>query len=916
MMPYLDTREFYAWYYEKVIDAAQKIFREEINPVTLTMASAPFGRTFNPPNLDVRRASGSSWRGCQQWTLAAGKWTRNAKARAPGFALVWGHFDWSVITENVLWGFVLTRSGHNNYWVDVPLTFNADMTHTRASWAIRRWRHKTAHAERLLLDAKPSLSEAAVLNATAFNTNWIRRFSGRMTKSVKISLNQAGFGFTDADWKDLSKHKIIFAMFSSALSEKQARALSRYVEGGGTLVLGQRFATHNKYRIPFKTSPGHGLAERWGLRVTGKNDRITRKSRQGRKKVTAKLDGLGPAFAGLKLESRRALTEKVKSKGWKRLVRYPDNAPALLTRKMGKGRLVYLNAGYWVHKYIQWVTDTGPKRQGFFRLIEKLCADAGARRTFRIDGNPAETLHMAALDWTDPSGKIGYAVVRTQGQGVWTSGKLSWLGPQTAGYDVFGGDPTRPAPVYGKKVSLHLRPGAGRVLAFTRKPIAAVKVRPRSKRLTLGTPLQINVKILDRTGKPVPGAFPLEVRVKSGKGDILSLSRDLSLKSGGTVRLRTALNESPGEWTVSVRDGISRISGSATVTARAPRGVKSAPDFPAWGQPSELWEAERMPAGEFVDKLKKLADIYRRDMGKETWMVKQQLGAHYSFFGRTRHALIRDLWRVDWRAHAKALRGAVQGGANLILVGEDLGLDPATGLTISPYQKAMQLAAVVKAMKGAAWSGLSADGEVVRARLGRGSLVLSRLTPDGASSSWSYARFWLERLQRTLKTRPAHRKISAPNERSLRRWLSGKETLVKGSRSIEWTGGWEDEVHRRPVWKDVWKQAFNPKKHTTGPVFLLRLPPTGKVRSARIELAVESKGKVSVDIGADGSVEGKANAARSIPLAKAVSSHLSWRERACGGVERDLNAWRLVPIRFQADVPFKVQVKSVTVKLR
>ncbi len=909
MMPYLDTREFYGWYYEKVIDAALKILREEINPVPLTMASAPFGKTFDPPNLDVRLAGSSNFRESQHWTLAA-------NAPEPGFALVWGHYDWPVAAENVHWGHVIKRSGHNDYWVDVPLTFNADMTHTRASFAIRRWRHNTAHAERLLLDARPTRSEVAVLKSSNTNTQWMKRFAGRMYNSIRIALNQGGFGFADVDWDDLAKYKIIFAPFSSALSQEQARALNRYVEGGGTLVFGQRFATHNQHRVALETSPGHGLAEQWGLTVTEKNERIPRTDRADRKKVTANLDALGPDFAGLKLESPGPLNEKVQADGWTRLAQYSDDVPALLTRKLDQGTLVYLNAGYWTHKYIQWVTDTGPRRQAFYRLIEHLGTQAGARRAFRIDGNFSETLHMAAMDWTDPSGEIGYAVVRTNGQTVWTSGKLFWLGPQTACYDVYGGDPKRPAPVYGKEVDLHLRPGAGRLLAFTDRPIADVKVRAPAQGLTPGEPLRVEVEMLDAEGKPVPGAFPLDVRVRSGEREIPGLRRDLSLESGEALTLATALDDPAGRWTVSVREGISRRVGTTTIDVAAPPESETSPGLRAWGQPSELWEAERMPTQEFVAKLEQLATVYHREPGDETWMIKQWLGAYYSYFSDTRHALLRDLWRVDWREYAEALRSAVEGGADLILVGEDLGLDPATGLPVSPYQEATQLAAVAEAMKGATWSGLSGDGEVIHAKLGRGSLVLSRLTPDGASSSWSYARFWLKHLQQMLAAAPAHPEVPAPNAQDLRRWLSGEAALVKGPRTVVWQGGWEDEVGRRPVWKDAWKQSFDPGKQTTGPVFVLRLPPTGDVEQATVDLAVKNDAPVMIDIGASASVDGNADDAGAMPWAQAINDHLAWRERECGGVERDLNGWRLVPIRFRSDAPFNVRMNSVKLTIQ
>jgi hypothetical protein len=318
-----------------------------------------------------------------------------------------------------------------------------------------------------------------------------------------------------------------------------------------------------------------------------------------------------------------------------------------------------------------------------------------------------------------------------------------------------------------------------------------------------------------------------------------------------------------------------------------------------------------------VDKLRKLAEVYRRDPAGDTWMVKQRLGAHYCLFGGTRHALMSNLLRVDWREYTDALRRAVEGGAQLVLVGEDLGLDPATGLSVCPYEKPTQTDAVAGAMAGARWCALSADGEIVRASLGRGSLVLSRITPDGASSSWGYAAAWQKRLRRIIAADRSRGAIPPPDAELLRRWLTGEAALVAGPRTAVWRGGWEAEVGRRPVWKDDWVRTFDPGKDTTGPVFVLRLPPTGEVLEAKAELALEGEGPVGIDIGADGSVEGECapGARTALPWAEAINAHLAWREEAGGGVERDLNGWRLVPIRFRASCPFEVRVEQVVLKL-
>jgi hypothetical protein len=905
LAPYTDTMAFYHWYYDRVVGAALKILREEINPVPLTMASAPSSWIFESPRTDVRLAGGGAWTDSQDWSQQA------VNGRDPGFGIAWGHFDWPVATENVLWGWVITRSGHNNYWVDVPLMFNPDMSLTRSTWAIRRWRTRTAHAERLLLDAVPAPpSEAGVLMPTG---SYLPRTPSEIANSVKIALNQGGFGFADADPQTLEKYKLVFAVFRNQLSQAEADAMSTYVERGGTLVFFPRFAGQDEYGVPQQTVPGFGLAQKWGLTVTGRSDPIP--LRYSRANVRADLSGLGADLAGLTLESQEFLNEQVEHNGWIALASYPDGTPALLTRRFGKGRLVYLNAAYQSQRYIQWVTSTDAARQGFYRLIEKLCLDAGVRRAFRMEGDLAQVLHMAALQWTDPTGKIGYVVTRTHGQTIWTGGKLHWLGPQTAGYDVYGGDPDAPAPVYGTEVALQLRPGAGRLLAFTTASVKTVKVIAHSAKLTAGDSLAVTVEILDAAGRPVPGQFPLEIRIDGPEGEIAGLRRDLSLASGATVKIGTATNDPTGSWTITVRDGISRLTGRTGVTVGAATDTAPVPAFQPWGWPSENWEVERMPAAEFVATLRQLAEVYRTDHAGQSWRAKQWLGAHYCLFPGTRHALLRNLIELDWTRHVEALRQAVAEGTNLILVGEDLGLDPATGLPAWACD-ARQLEAVAAAMRDATWESLSGDGEVIRASLGRGSLVLCRNTPDGVSSSWGAAVAWQQDLLRNLAAKPTG-DFPVPNAARLARWLAGREALKTGLRTADWQGGWEAEERGAPVWRNEWTAKVDPANGEPGPVFVLRLPPVGTVREAALDLAITGKGSVAMDVGADGGGKiacpsGQATVAFE---AETIGGYLAWREQECGGSERDLNGWRLVPIRFSADDEAEIVVRRAQVIL-
>lgn len=901
LAPYTDTAAFYHWYYDKVVRAALKILRDEVNPVPLTMASAPSSWIFNPPSVDVRLAEAGGWTESQEWS------NRGGLGREPGFGIAWGHFDWPVATENVLWGWVIERSGHNNYWVDVPLMFNPDMTLTRGAWAIRRWRAQTTHAERLLLDAVPVGSDAAVLGPAGSFAN---RMPSDVAGSVKVALSQGGFGFVEADVKGLAKHKIVFAVFRDNVSKAEAEALSAYVESGGTLVLFPRFAGKDKHGVAHKVVPGFDLAEKWGLKITGGKDPVPQHFH--RESVRADLSVLGQSFTGVVLQSPKALIERIQHHGWTELARYPDKTPALLSRRLGKGRIVCVNAAYQSQWYIQHVTPTDIARQGFYRLIEKLCTDAGVGRAYKIEGDLKQVLHTAALRWSDPTGQIGYVVARTHGQTIWTNGTLSWLGAQSACYDVYGGDPAQPAPVYGKEIAMQLRPGAGRLLAFTAVPVKTVKITSTAGKITAGEALAFTVEILDAAGKHVPGEFPLDIRVSGPAGEIPGLRREVSLASGKTVRIPTAINDPPAAWTIQVREGISRLKGQATVDVAASRATAGAPAFHPWGQPSEHPEPDRMPATEFVDLLQRLATVYRTDRAVDGWDAKQRLGAHYCFFPGTRHELVRQLVQTDWPRHAKALGQAVSDGAHLILAAEDLGLDLSTGLPAWPTD-AKQADALASALAGAAWECLSSDGETVRASLGKGSVVLSRTGPDGASSTWGAAAAWQRDLLQTLAAK-AGAKIPAPDARRLSDWLAGHITLAPGPRTILWSGGHETHQQNTPTWQTEWTARLQPASVKPGPVFVLRLPPAGVVKKASLDLSVAGEAGVSLDIGAyaKSPVDApKGESTVKLPP-EALNDYLAWRQQHCARIERDLNGWRLIPIRFSPSAQTEITVRRAT----
>ena len=822
----------------------------------------------------------------------------------PGFGLIWGHFDWSVMTDNMFWGFLLTRSGHNNYWVDIPLNFNNDLSHTRASFAMRQWTHQLAGHERIILDSRPHQAEIGVLEPSGLGVSLLPR---NMVTSLQVALSQGGFGLPDSHClvgdapERLQRCKIVFAIGRQAMSQHEADRLNTYVESGGTLVFTPRLANQTALGTPQSVIPGCGLAEKWNFRVTGQIAPLPQDHPHDA--VSCKLDGVADSLRGLRLSSEKVFREQVDSRSWTLLAAYDDGSPAILSRQYGKGRLIYLNAMYQSHWYIQWVTPTGSERQGFYRLVEWLCTQAGVQRMLRVDGDLAQTLHMAVKQFTDPTGKIGYTIVRTNGEVPWTSGVLTWLGPQTTCYDVLGGEGKNPAPRLGREVPLHLRPGAGKLLAFVQAPVSSLRVTAKTPELTAGQTMQLAIEILDDAGQPIPGRFPLTLEVEGPQGRISGLGRSFSAESGIHVPIRTALNDPAGNWQVRIIDGITGLSGTSRIRVSTPAMVARSPGFVPWGQPSEILEPARLPPDQFVDRLARLAALYEKDHSAEGWMTKQYLGYHYDFFPGTRHDLLRPLLDIDWPAYAAAIRRAVSDGQTFILTGEDLGIHPASGLSTYPHHDARQLEAISKALEGATWSVVTPDGDTIAATLGKGRVVLCRESIDAAGNTNPELGRWQQRWLAECEAK-YQQPIASPNPRKLLSWWRGTEPITTASRTVSWFSRNQPEI----------KLVLDPTR-PLGETFAFLLPSTGEIRSMSLMITAKGQGKIRFDVGccslSGGEVVSSGEPpvgvkAIQLPWATATDRYLKWAAAHHMGPYRDGSSWRVVPVRVTSNTKVEV----------
>jgi hypothetical protein len=913
LAPYKDTEDFYNWYYDRIIVIARKILREKINPVSQIMSSAPTIGTSNV--YDVRLSGPGCWNESQAYTLNTGE--------EPGYGLIWGHFDWNVMSDNMLWGFLLQRSGHNNYWVDIPLMFNSDLSLTRATMSMRRWTTKLAGHERVILDSKPFVSEVGVLDSNGLS---ISRSPNYMTDSVKVALQQAGFGFANASIDDLKKYKIVIAVSRQAVSPADAEKMNAYVEAGGTLIFTPRFASQTEFGAPQPVSPGNGLADKWGFTVTGKTENIPMYHSGDTQSFS--IDGLGNNCKGTRAAGIKVFREIVKSDGWTQVSAFDDKTPAILTRTLGKGKLVYVNAIYQSHWYIQWVTPTGAERQGFYKMIEQLCSQAGAYRTLKMDGDMEQVLHTAVQQFTDPTGKINYAILRTNGEVPWVNAKCSWLGSQKACYDILGGEVGKPVQVYGnllyvdgipnsgmvrikdsfktpnKNFYLNLKPGSGKLLAFTAELVAKITVSTPNT-IFAGSPVKITVNILDAAGKPVPGAFPLTITVKNSSKTVYEGS--VSLESGQSYTFNTILNDTDAIHDIIVTDGITGLSGTTRVTRKSLIPTPpAAPAFAAWGWPSEILEPVQMSGDTFITRLKRLVELYQKDHSGDGWMAKQNLCAFYDYFPGTRHDIIRPLNDVDWTKYTADINRAVNDGATIILTGEDVNIDPGSGLAIWPHYDGKQITALTTALRDAKWTIATADGDTIVANLGKGKVILCRESIDAAGNTNPEAIRWSQRWQSELaamKDRPVLPNMSIEK---LTDWWSGRTVIANTPRTISWlSSNWREQ-----------KLSLDSNKHL-GEVISIAVP-DGTIKSADILFTpTKGDGKIFVDIGCDDTIDMEISGGQAtVNFTAAISKYLTWKADGITGPYRDGNNWRIVPIRLTTSSRVDVTVGGVKVVLQ
>jgi len=116
------------------------------------------------------------------------------------------------------------------------------------------------------------------------------------------------------------------------------------------------------------------------------------------------------------------------------------------------------------------------------------------------------------------------------------------------------------------KIDASFGPGDGRLFLITPKPVTSVRVATAGQ-ARLGSSVAIRAAVLDNQGKPLAAVIPVQVEVIDAQGRPAEPSGYYAAKDGQfSFTLDLARNDTPGRWTVRVRELASGKTNTATLT--------------------------------------------------------------------------------------------------------------------------------------------------------------------------------------------------------------------------------------------------------------------------------------------------------------------------------------------------------------
>jgi len=651
----------------------------------------------------------------------------NAGDAGHNFQLDWAFADDISQTHAQFGNYLVNGVTMGAYWFDFPLTFNPDLTHTRASAFRKAEFARLLERAPVILHAQglPSTPEVVLLRPHGAYPGEFHTLLGNVLPQYFIP------NAPEDTWRQLlhisgafpgsertPATKLLLLPMAIQLSPEQGAELAAFVRNGGTLITTAGLAGYDLHGKPYADYPGAGMAELLGVKMTA--EYFTNRRQQwtlsawpgGKALETGTLFSMGR-------DNITAQAPDVQVLG-----KYDDGVPALLYRKVGQGQVLHLNSVY----YIQYMRDyTGmPYWPNMGKLAGALLALAGVTPPVNVldeKGQPLESLSWnlaGAGTMTPGAGDVRF--LRMVGSLTPAPVRIVSTQPVAFARDALTG---RVAPVKHE--------GDHWVVSFTRGPEAAhylalfpyipAKMTIAPAPAVAGSRLEVKVRILDAAGKPVSGRHAVTVRATLG-GQPVSQWKEIA--GEGAIGLPLSIRDA-GRVTITATDWTSGLQAQSSVTITpSPLAARLPAPLPPvkHGMPPRTLD----PA-EVTGTLTRLASVYA--MGPQAFHAadeaKWRLGYYTFMLDESRHNLSQRLLApATW--DPAALRAALKGGARWMLTGEDLGIDRLQGQVLTAQDHLGQFEAALAGATPSAVAG--APDQIVYRVPGGGRVLLDRRSFD------------------------------------------------------------------------------------------------------------------------------------------------------------------------------------------
>jgi hypothetical protein len=584
--------------------------------------------------------------------------------------------------------------------------------------------------------------------------------------ALYTALSASGYAPKYVKPNELAGCKVLFVPYVEALDAETAALLRRYVEAGGSLVVFPTLARYDAGGKPYPTCPGAGLEKLMGftadpawvmgrsqVEFPGRNAALEAFAESwiigGEKPEAARAsDRQPPLFFDLPIhvgghpnhycpEGHQKLANLAKDTVV--VGHHQDGEPLFTWRKEGAGEAICFNvllAGESVFPFP--VNDSW---ETFRAVIDQLVRRRGVSPAFEFRNLRAYDEGISdfvTMQYDLPGTATRVLALFGDHRGRTAHARLRVRKPFTVVHDLLTGDalPMLHDPARDVlETAVVVEPGHWRLLALGTAP-------PRQPTLT-GPAAAALGDIASFTlggGRKETAYGRIEVAGPDGSA-LAHHTAGVAVKPGQLVALRLRLDDPANAtkpWRVRFVDAITAAVAEASLAVK-PSAASAAVANAALPAEPEMRSRERARRGPDVSADEFIALVERlRSLHFSTEPVDKRRYSAFSYeMGGSRQDALRRLACVDWPANAQALADHVARGPRLYLVGEDLGVDPESGVSLTPGRRPRILAALqgLVASGRATLHAVSGEPDLRVLAIGKGLIVLDRRSPDAEGNS-------------------------------------------------------------------------------------------------------------------------------------------------------------------------------------